>query len=334
MAESRGVGVVRRGNRRWAFAGCTFDEASWVLTVNGRRVTLESKPLELLRELLLRPGTAVSKAELLDAIWPDVSVVEASLPTAIGKLRRVLKDGRRGRRIIETVPRIGYRLAVPVRVEDATSAVVVNRAVKPVDAPVPPPLPLAAMAESFGPIQRLAPRLLSVGGGVAIMLAVMAGMFAPPQKVRATQSTAAVKATPVFTQNDIEKAIRSLDIGAVEKMIAAGWDPSQPWDKEGNDALTMVINHCEWDRDHDRREMLMMARTLIDGGAPIDRRNVFGDTAYSIAKAPRYCGPDHPVTQMLEAMCYGGDMGPRDLCLATYELTAQQRKAQGLPSRG
>ena len=138
MAESRGVGVVRRGNRRWAFAGCTFDEASWVLTVNGHRAMLESKPLELLRELLLRPGTAVSKAELMDAIWPEVSVVEASLPTAIAKLRRVLKDGRRGRRIIETVPRIGYRLAVPVRVEDAGSAEVVRPPAKPADAPVIP----------------------------------------------------------------------------------------------------------------------------------------------------------------------------------------------------
>ena len=78
----------------------------------------------------------------------------------------------------------------------------------------------------------------------------------------------------------------------------------------------------------------MKARTLIEGGVQIDRRNVWGDTPYSIAKAPRYCGPDHPVTQMLEAICYGGTLGPRDLCLATYELNAVQRRAQGLPPKG
>ena len=55
--------------------------------------------------------------------------------------------------------------------------------------------------------------------------------------------------------------------------------------------------------------------------------------AYSIAKAPRYCGPDHPVTQMLEAICYGGDMGPKDRCLATYELNTAQRRQQGLPPK-
>lgn len=331
MAESRGVGVVRRENRRWSFAGCTFDEAGWVLTVNGRRVMLESKPLELLRELLLRPGTAVSKAELLDAIWPDVSVVEASLPTAIGKLRRVLKDGRRGRRIIETVPRIGYRLAVPVHVEDAPPA---PGAIRPPITPTErsrPPAPLAALAGGFTPSNRLSPRLLSVGGGIAILLAGLAGMLAPSQDVRATHTTA--NAEPGFKREDVQKAIRTLDIGAIETLIAAGWDPAQRWDQEGNDALGVLLNHCEWDRGHDRRQMLLMARTLIEGGAPIDRRNVWGDTAYSIAKAPRYCGPDHPVTQMLEAMCYGGDMGPKDRCLATYELTATQRHEQGLPPK-
>lgn len=128
-------------------------------------------------------------------------------------------------------------------------------------------------------------------------------------------------------------AIRELDIPELKRLIAAGWDPAAQWDKSGTDALGMLLNHCEWDKAHDRRQMLMMARTMIEAGAPIDRRNVWGDTAYSIAKAPRYCGPDHPVTQMLEAMCYGGSMGPKDLCLATYELNAEQRRAQGLPAK-
>lgn len=333
MTETRGVGGVRRGNRRWTFAGCTFDEAGWVLTVNGRRVMLESKPLELLRELLLRPGTAISKAELLDAIWPDVSVVEASLPTAIGKLRRVLKDGRRGRRIVETVPRIGYRLAVPVHVEDAFGASIANRPLATPGKNLPNALPVAALAESFSPRYRLPLRMMSVGGGMAILLAATVGVLGPSQNVRATQTAATANTTPRFTQKDAQKAIRRLDVGAIERMIAAGWDPSRQWDKEGNDALGVLLNHCEWDRGHDRRQMLLMARTLIEGGAPIDRRNIWGDTAYSIAKAPRYCGPDHPVTQMLEAICYGGTMGPRDRCLATYELNSAQRREQGLPPK-
>ena len=86
--------------------------------VDGQRVAIETKPLEILRALLLRAGNVVSKGELLDAIWPDVTVVEASLPTAVDKLRRALGDDRRDRGMIETAPGIGYRFAVPVEVEE------------------------------------------------------------------------------------------------------------------------------------------------------------------------------------------------------------------------
>ena len=87
MAETRLSGADRLTQRRWSFAGCTFDESNWALSVGGDRVAIETKPLEMLRELLLRAGNVVTKDALLDSIWPDVTVVEASLPTAVHKLR-------------------------------------------------------------------------------------------------------------------------------------------------------------------------------------------------------------------------------------------------------
>lgn len=320
---SRVNGASIRKQRLWSFANCQFDESNWVLTVAGRRVAIEGKPLEMLRVLLQRPGDLVTKDELLDFVWPDVEVVEASLPTAVRKLRLALGDDRRKRPIIQTVPRLGYRLAVPVSVDQASG----SRA----EPAAPPQAGCEAPGGSRPPVLAAAtqrPTLrLAIGGGLAIIGALAIVALAPSQNAPATTSSAA------YSQSEAAKALRRLDVGAIDRMIAAGWNPAAPWDREGNDALTMLLDHCEWDRAHDRRQMLLMARTLIDGGAPIDRRNVFGDTAYSIAKAPRFCGPDHPVTQMLEAMCYGGSMGPRDKCLATYELTDQQRRAQGLPPK-
>lgn len=105
----------RRRRRRWIFAGSQFDEASWVLRVDGEPVALEGKPLEVLHELLLRAGEVVTKDEILDAVWPGIAVVEGSLPTAISKLRKALGPGQE--HIVETVPRVGYRLNAPVRVE-------------------------------------------------------------------------------------------------------------------------------------------------------------------------------------------------------------------------
>src|SRR5689334_18616482 len=94
----------------WRFAGCEFDDLRFQLIVNGQPVELERKPLELLRYLLSRSGEVVRKEELLEAVWPGLTVVDASLATAVSKLRKVLGD----QEVIQTVPRVGYRIAVPV----------------------------------------------------------------------------------------------------------------------------------------------------------------------------------------------------------------------------
>ena len=91
-------------------------------------------------------------------------------------------------------------------------------------------------------------------------------------------------------------------------------------DKEGNNALNRLLEICEWDPAHDRAKMLVIARALLDGGVSYSQHNVFGDTAYSIAKAKRYCGPDHPVTIMLRNLCYAKGKVSGDRCLATYEV--------------
>jgi DNA-binding winged helix-turn-helix (wHTH) protein/TolB-like protein len=94
----------------WRFAECEFDDLRFRLTVHGQPVELERKPLELLRFLLSRSGEVVRKEEILEAVWPGVMVVDASLATAVSKLRKVLGE----QEIIQTVSRVGYRVAVPV----------------------------------------------------------------------------------------------------------------------------------------------------------------------------------------------------------------------------
>ena len=98
--------------RAWRFANCEFDELRRELRVAGRLVELESKPLEVLRQLLLHAGEVVTKDELLGSVWPGVMVVDGSLATAVSKLRRALADDEK---IVATVPRVGYRLAAPVQ---------------------------------------------------------------------------------------------------------------------------------------------------------------------------------------------------------------------------
>jgi eukaryotic-like serine/threonine-protein kinase len=97
----------------WSFGDCQFDEFSRELRVKGNPVDLESKPLDVLYQLLLHSGEVVTKEELLESAWPGVAVVESSLATAVSKLRKALGDD--DQRIVLTIPRVGYRLAVPVQ---------------------------------------------------------------------------------------------------------------------------------------------------------------------------------------------------------------------------
>ena len=314
------AGEVGRRRCCWRFEDCIFDEASWTLIVNGSRVTIETKPLELLRVLLEDAGNLVSKDDLLDRIWPNVTVVEGSLPTAVHKLRIALGDENRTTPIIETVPRVGYRLSVPVHVEDAPAAPLRFIAIESPNASASIYLPATRL-----PQWRRPGRLLSTLSIVAVALAVGAFMFAPPEDLHASKSR------PVYTQQQARAALRRLDVRAVEDMLAAGWDPNKSFDDQGNGAINIVLDQCEWDHGHHQEEILLMIRTLTDQGAVIDRRNKWGDTPYSIAKTGRFCGPDHPVTRYLRMMCTQGKKPLGDRCMASYELARGRHLPRSFP---
>ena len=99
----------------WSFAGRTFVESSLELRVGDQPVELELKPLEVLLYLLRHAGEVVTKGDLLDAVWPGLTVVEGSLSTAVYKLRKALGDTDSS--IVVTVPRVGYRLAATAHAE-------------------------------------------------------------------------------------------------------------------------------------------------------------------------------------------------------------------------
>jgi TolB-like protein len=91
------------------FEGHVLDPARRSLTRGGRPITLRPQAMEVLCYLARHPGRAVSKAEIFGAVWPGISVTDDSLAQCIAEIRRVLQDGHR--RIIKTVPRLGYLFA-------------------------------------------------------------------------------------------------------------------------------------------------------------------------------------------------------------------------------
>ncbi len=82
----------------------------------GARMKIQDQPFQILAALLERPGDLVTREELQQKIWPADTFVDFdhSLNTSINKLREALSDSAASPRYIETLPRRGYRLLIPV----------------------------------------------------------------------------------------------------------------------------------------------------------------------------------------------------------------------------
>src|SRR5262249_15285939 len=85
-------------------------------------IPIRPKPFAVLSFLLERAGRLVTKDELLDAIWPDVSVGEAVLKKTVGEIRDALSDEPKSPGYIETAHRRGYRFIADITVRPINSA--------------------------------------------------------------------------------------------------------------------------------------------------------------------------------------------------------------------
>ena len=91
-------------------AGCRVEPSSLQVTIDGHDVRLEAKVMLVLVYLAEHAGRVVSRAELEEHLWPGRVVTEDSVTKAIAKLRRVFGDDAHNPRVIETIPKSGYRL--------------------------------------------------------------------------------------------------------------------------------------------------------------------------------------------------------------------------------
>jgi DNA-binding winged helix-turn-helix (wHTH) protein len=117
----------------YCFEGFTLDLRRGALRDGENDIDLRPKCFEVLRYLVCHAGRLVSKDELATAVWPNVTGTDESLTRCMSEVRHAL--GNSGQRIIETVPRRGYRFVASVSVA------------MPEERPAPP----AAQPPSGGP---------------------------------------------------------------------------------------------------------------------------------------------------------------------------------------
>jgi DNA-binding winged helix-turn-helix (wHTH) protein/tetratricopeptide (TPR) repeat protein len=93
------------------FGPFRLDEPGRVLRLADREMPLQPRVFDLLVYLVRSRARVVSKDELLNALWPGVTVTESSLQRAVSILRGVLREGGM-ENAIRSFPRVGYRFCI------------------------------------------------------------------------------------------------------------------------------------------------------------------------------------------------------------------------------
>ncbi|HEX4846818.1 MAG TPA: toll/interleukin-1 receptor domain-containing protein [Novosphingobium sp.] len=162
------------------------------------------------------------------------------------------------------------------------------------EAAAPPPGPVYPRGKRLFTPLRLGLGLASVG--IAALLAA-ASLRQPADPVAAM--------TPAEMRLEALDAIRRLDVDRMRRLIRAGWLANSQIDAAGSNALHFLAETCEWNPDADPQKMVQFGRMLLDNGTSLIQVNVYDDTPLDIARAERFCGPDHALTKFYTTMCTG-----------------------------
>jgi len=91
--------------------------------VRGRiEARLEPRVMDVLVCLAERAGDVVSRETLNEQVWGNIVVTDQAVTNCISELRHHLGDDRATHRLIETIPKRGYRLLAPVQLALPTHA--------------------------------------------------------------------------------------------------------------------------------------------------------------------------------------------------------------------
>ena len=96
------------------FSKWTFVKSQNLLTdtTDDTKLRLEPKVSTLLHTLLIANGEVVKKEHITSEVWPNVTISDDTLAKTISRLRTTLNDSAQNPAIIETIPKVGYRMLV------------------------------------------------------------------------------------------------------------------------------------------------------------------------------------------------------------------------------
>lgn len=84
------------------------------ISKNGQTVGVKHKSMEVLVCLADANGEVVSRNDIMDEVWPGMAVTDDVLTQSVVELRKAFNDDAMHSKVIETIPRVGFRLLARV----------------------------------------------------------------------------------------------------------------------------------------------------------------------------------------------------------------------------
>ena len=198
----------------YAFGPFTLDLQRQELRRGAEPVPLTPKAFDTLRVLVEADGAVVPKEELLALVWRDRFVEESVLSQNVYTLRKVLAEGDDGRTYILTVPRRGYRFAVPV---ERLSG---EHALPDAEASVASSTPAAAGRVIATPSDGPAVQVAAVGAGTGELTTVSSAWTGPERRSSARPAPRPSRRRPLLLAG-----LAAVLLIAALLAIAARWRP-------------------------------------------------------------------------------------------------------------
>jgi len=100
----------------YQFDSVEVQPAAFAVRRDGQALSLEPKAVRVLLYLIEHRDRAVSKEDLIGAVWEGAAVSDNALTRIVAQLRRELGDDARQARYIQTLPTLGYRFIADLKV--------------------------------------------------------------------------------------------------------------------------------------------------------------------------------------------------------------------------
>lgn len=205
------------GHPSFQFGPFEIRPATGELWKDGRRIRLAPQPFQVLALIVEREGNLVARDAVRTAVWTDGTTVEfdQGLNYCLRQIRLALGDDARQPRYVETVPKRGYRLLVPV--EPIRRDPVASAAAAPVPVAETSSLITSPSSPTRAPLQRRS-LLRPAAAGITLAAGIVSAVLLWGGPFRAAPAPVSAEARQAF--EEAEHLARSWEIDKVEEAVS------------------------------------------------------------------------------------------------------------------